>query len=384
VAGIALLLWWATVWALEAGTAWYPRWPESHTWAGLWLAGVLALRRLAPRTTLVLACTVYPIGYTLIVWHEGMQSVFHLLPLLVAAFAVTRAGRLGPVPTVVGSVLAALLLDQGIVGVQMLLDGTGGTPDLSYAALVVALTAGAGVLGAAFHRLDETARSLESSNAALRALQEVRAQQAVRAERTRIARELHDVLAHHVSAIVVRAQAADRVGARDPEAYRDAIRWIVPEGKEALGSMRAVVRVLRDTGAAPRAPLPGLDALGPVVDRVRGAGLDVTTSVAATEVTSPAIGLAVVRIAQEALTNVLTHSLATRADLVLRHVGDVLVLEVSDPGPPRRSPDPVDPAAAGGNGLLHMRERAASCGGTLAAGPTADGRWLVRMEVPVP
>lgn len=388
VAALVLLGWWTVVRVAEAFADWNPRWPESHTWAGLWLAGVVAAHRLAPRAVFLATCTVYPIGYTLVIRHAGLQSVFHLLPILVASFAVARSGRLGPLTTVVGSVVAALLLGQGIAGIQLMLSPDGHPLDLSSVALVVALSAGSSVLGAVFHRLDTTARSLESSNAALRALQEVRAQQAVRAERTRIARELHDVLAHHVSAIVVRAQAADHVGARDPAAYREAVRWIVPEGKEALQSMRAVVRVLRDTSAAPLAPLPDLEDLGLVVDRVRGAGLAVTTTLpTALPSRSPAVGLAVVRVTQEALTNVLTHSLATRADVRLGMVGpaaDRLVLEIDDPGPPRLAPDPHQPSTSGGNGLLHMHERAVSCGGTLAAGPTPEGHWLVRMEVPVP
>jgi signal transduction histidine kinase len=155
--------------------------------------------------------------------------------------------------------------------------------------------------------------------------------------------------------------------------------------------MRAVVRVLRDAPSAPLAPLPGLEDLGPVVERVRGAGLAVTTTLPATlPRSSPAVGLAVVRVAQEALTNVLSHSLATHASLRIGTLGaadDRLVLEIHDPGPARRSPGPLDghdALASGGNGLLHMQERAASCGGTLAAGPTPEGHWLVRMEVPVP
>src|SRR5690606_10960756 len=119
--------------------------------------------------------------------------------------------------------------------------------------LLVALVVAASVLGAALGRLDETLASLAERNRELEELAEVRAREAVQSERVRIARDLHDVVAHHVSAIVVRAQVVQRVGGDDVGVYRDAMAWIAPEGREALDAMRSMVRVLRED-AAPLAP----------------------------------------------------------------------------------------------------------------------------------
>jgi signal transduction histidine kinase len=244
--------------------------------------------------------------------------------------------------------------------------------------LLLSLVAAAALLGAVFARLDVTLASLAERNRELEALQEVRTREAVQSERVRIARDLHDVVAHHVSAIVVRAQAVDRVGGDDVDVYRDAVRWIAPEGRNALDAMRSLVRVLRED-AAPLAPTSTLSDLGAVVDRMRGAGLQLDARLPQVWPACPAaVGLAVVRVAQEALTNVVSHSAAGRASVALDHVDGRLVLEVTDPGPPR----PAQATGRQGNGLLHMRERAVACGGTLTAGPLAGGAhgWQVRME----
>ncbi len=172
-----------------------------------------------------------------------------------------------------------------------------------------------------FRRLALTSESLRERNAELQALQAELAERAVLAERTRIARELHDVVAHHMSAIVVRAQAADRVAANRPEAPAEAVRWIADEGKQALTAMRSVVQVLRrgteaDGGTAALAPTPdgdrAADELRAAARRLRDAGRAVDLTLPDPwPTTSAESGLAVVRIAQEALTNVLLHSSPT-------------------------------------------------------------------------
>jgi signal transduction histidine kinase len=245
--------------------------------------------------------------------------------------------------------------------------------------LLLSLVAAAAALGAVFARLDATLASLAERNRELEALGEVRTREAVQSERVRIARDLHDVVAHHVSAIVVRAQAVDRVGGDDVEVYRDAVRWIAPEGRNALDAMRSLVRVLRED-VAPLAPTSTLADLGAVVERMRGAGLELDARLPQVWPACPAaVGLAVVRVAQEALTNVVSHSAAGRASVSLGQADGVLVLEVTDPGPPR----PATTPGRQGNGLVHMRERAVAWGGTLTAGPLAGGThgWRVRMEV---
>jgi signal transduction histidine kinase len=406
-----VLLVWTTV-ALVARRSgyWYPAWFGAYLWAGVGVAVPLALRRVAPAAGFWLTAVGYPVGYLLLVQGTLMRSDFHVLPLVVAAFVATQAGLH---PALVGGVTipVVIALRVGVEGARAIVGGWAGPHDFSRTTLLVLLVAAATLLGAMVHRQAETSRSLAERNAQLRALQEVRARAAVRAERTRIARELHDVVAHHVTAIVVRAQAADRVGADRSEEYREAVRWIAPAGREALTAMRSVVRVLREPdgaatvwppvlgadddrpvpagagradagpGVAPLAPLPGLADLIAVAERVRGAGLAVTAELPdPLPACPPDVGLAVVRVAQEALTNVLVHSEAGRASLRLSAGTGTLVLDVADPGPARGLPG----SPGGGNGLVHMRERAAACGGTLHAGPADGGGWLVRMEVPVP
>jgi signal transduction histidine kinase len=411
---VGVLLAWTTVAVLARRSGyWHPQWFGAYLWAGVGVAVPLALRRVAPSAGFWLTAIGYPVGYLLLVQGTMLRSDFHVLPLVVAAFVATQAGLH---PALVGGVTVPVVvaLRVGLDGAQAIVGGWAGPHDFSRTTLLVLLVTAATLLGAMVHRQAETSRSLAERNAQLRALQAVRARAAVRAERTRIARELHDVVAHHVTAIVVRAQAADRVGGDRPEEYREAVRWIAPAGREALTAMRSVVRVLREPdgtgpawppvlgvdesgdagdagdgraggpGPAPLEPLPGLGDLAAVAERVRGAGLAVTAELPEPlPACAPDTALAVVRVAQEALTNVLVHSEAGRASLRLTAPAGApgaLVLDVADPGPARGLPG----SPGGGNGLVHMRERAAACGGTLHAGPADGGGWLVRMEVPLP
>jgi len=379
---LVVVAWLAAVTIASRWDYWRPQWIESYWIAGLWLAVPLALRRRAPGAAFWVTAAGYPMAYA---WWvpAGLQSAFHLLPLLAAAFVATRARALPAVAVAPLASAGALWVVWG--SWRPLLSWLAGETDspgwsVNELLLLVALVVAASVLGAALGRLDETLASLAERNRELEELAEVRAREAVQSERVRIARDLHDVVAHHVSAIVVRAQAVQRVGGDDVGVYRDAMAWIAPEGREALDAMRSMVRVLRED-AAPLAPTSTLVDLGAVVERMRGAGLDLDARLpGAWPACSPAVGLAVVRVAQEALTNVVSHSLAHRARVSCEVVGERLVLEVVDPGP---AAPPAGTRAPRGNGLVHMRERAAACGGTLEAGPVAGGAWRVRLEVPI-
>jgi len=384
------LLWFVALHVARSAAAWYPSWVTSYWWTGLWLVVGLLWRTAAPARAFWLTVTLFPIGYRM-----GLQSDVHVLPLLVVAFGATRAAAISA-PVVVVASAAAILALMTSGGLAM---DSGGTlhrigwalpADRSRIVLLLATAVAATVLGQVIHRLAETTASLAERNAELLALQELRAREAVTAERTRLARELHDVVAHHVSAIVVRAQAADRVADAQPEAPREAVRWIAGAGREALDSMRSVVRVLREDDPQPAqlAPVPGLADLPEVVDRARQTGLQVELNLPTdTPRCAPAVGLALVRVAQEALTNVFVHSTAVRAVVELSEHDDEVVLVVADPGPARSGSGPDGVGRSGsprvGNGLVHMHERVESCGGRIAAGPDGAGGWRVRAVAPL-
>ncbi|WP_035859144.1 sensor histidine kinase [Cryptosporangium arvum] len=197
-------------------------------------------------------------------------------------------------------------------------------------------------------------------------------------ERTHIARELHDVVAHQVSMMTVQAGAAQAVVAVDPDSAREAMAAVEQAGRQTLEELRHLLGVLRPEPAANGVgPQPGLADVPRLIEQVANAGLDVTI---VDELSGPLptrIQLSAYRIVQEALTNVLKHSgPGTRADVHLREDGAEVVVEVTDSGaagtPPR----------APGHGLIGMRERAVLLGGTLEAGPRAEGGFRVVARLP--
>lgn len=198
-------------------------------------------------------------------------------------------------------------------------------------------------------------------------------------ERLRIARELHDVLAHSISVINVQAGVGLALLDSDPEQARTALTTIKAASKEALGEVRQVLDTLRAPGAAPRAPAPGLARLPELVEQAASTGLrvDVATE-GEPRPLSPGADLAAFRIVQEALTNVVRHSGSRTARVRIVHTPGGLSLQVDDDGPATGSD-----AGGSGNGLAGMRERAAALGGTIVAGPRPDGGFRVRADLPV-
>lgn len=254
---------------------------------------------------------------------------------------------------------------------------------LSAAVLVSAL-----LLGAAAHRQRLSVERLRERNAELVRLREVDAARVAAEERTTIAREIHDVVAHHVSAMVIRAQAARRVAESDPGELKESVSWIAENGQSALSAMRDVVRVLRpvDTDRlSPRGDAAGsfLDALESIADRVRAAGFPVELSVPNGEAYSTAQELAILRITREALTNVMLHAEGATTTVGVSTSPTEVVLSVENDKPAASEPSGVvGEVSPGGTGIRGMRERAEALGGDLSAGPTPAGGWLVEARLP--
>jgi len=206
------------------------------------------------------------------------------------------------------------------------------------------------------------------------------AQRAVAEERARIARELHDVVAHNVSLIVVQAVAAEDVFDARPEVARDALRKIEASGRAALAELRRLLETVRpDSTDDANAPQPGLNRLDALAEAVEAAGLTVEVHREGAPVDLPAgVDLSAYRIVQEALTNTLRHAGATRADVTVRYGPDGLGVDVVDDGSGAAVGQVDD---RGGHGIVGMRERAELFGGELEAGPTAGGGWLVRARL---
>jgi signal transduction histidine kinase len=212
------------------------------------------------------------------------------------------------------------------------------------------------------------------------------AERRIEHERLRIAREVHDVVAHSMVAINVQAGVAAHLADRRPEAAKEALRDIKRASGDALRDLRATLGVLRDGAeAVPTAPAPDLEAVRELAEPLRAAGIDVTIDldVAGCRGVPPPLGRAGYRIVQEALTNVLRHSgtSAVRVDVAVR--GGGVDIEVLDDGPAGGAAAAAATGAGSGNGLRGMRERAAAVGGSVEAGPRDEGGWRVRAQLPV-
>jgi signal transduction histidine kinase len=206
-----------------------------------------------------------------------------------------------------------------------------------------------------------------------------RAAAAIVEERARIARELHDVVAHSISVMVLQARGGRRVLESEPADARDAFAVIEWTGKQALDEMRRLVGMLRSGDESlPLAPQPSLKQLDTLVEQVRAAGLPVDLAVEGEpRDLPPGVDLSAFRIVQEALTNALRHAGPARAWVVLRYGADELELEISDDG--AGSGD----ASASGYGLVGMRERVSVYGGELEAGPQPEGGYALRVRLPL-
>ncbi|WP_148256546.1 sensor histidine kinase [Kribbella flavida] len=400
--------------------------PSVSAVTGIFLVVTVAAGRSLPRTTLVFVSLLYPFVYAAAgtglasqagidvfgqprISNAALQSEIHVVPLLVVGYVAAAAGvrrltclffTMGSLaglmiglPTVVAIVLsrADIVISLRYRSLPRDLVSLYSYIDLSLFVFAEALICGMVLLGAGALRRRKSVAVLENRNAELVRLRKIEAERVAAAERTRIARDLHDVVSHHMSAVVIRAQAADRVADQNPAALREAVRWIIASGKEALTAMRETVRVLNTAspgGGAETAPVPDLAAVARMGDRLKAVGVDVTMTLPtrSRELTS-ATDLTAVRIIQEALTNVMVHAKATTAQVTWQSGPQGELLTIDDNG--SGGPPPVNvlenarrSESGRGNGLIGMRERALAVGGTLAVAAGPLGGWRVQAWLP--
>ena len=342
--------------------------PRSVVVASYALAGLmLAFRRRAPLAVLVAIAVVLGVPFLAFGASEGFGSV---APMFVALYTVGAHAR-------VESAVAGLASFTVFWAVLELRDPL--NPDLasalaSWPVYLVGVTL---LLGGAFVRTRRLYVSeLRARAEAAEADREERVRAATADERARIARELHDAVAHAMSVMVLQAEAADEILDVDPGRARLAIERVQQVGREGLGEMRRLLGVLRQDESPGLAPQPGMSALQALVDQVSASGLPVQLNVdGEPRALSAGVDISAYRIIQEALTNAIKHAGASAVDVRLSY-GDLLELEVSDDG--------VGPAAAAdGHGLVGMRERVMLYGGTLNAGPVASGGFRVHATLPI-
>lgn len=210
-------------------------------------------------------------------------------------------------------------------------------------------------------------------------------ERALAEERNRIARELHDIVAHSMSVMVVQATAARRVIDKDPAAAATALEAIESTGRSSMTEMRRLLGVLRsdrtDDGSTPdSAPQPGLHSIAALAEQFRATGVDVDVVVDPALSLSPAIGLCVYRVVQESLTNVLKHAGPARVTVRIGTDGDVAAVDVTDDG---RGVSAMNGANGTGHGLMGMRERVQAFGGTLRTGGVPGGGFRVHAVIPL-
>lgn len=353
VESLGALVFWFTVGAvLTLSLAWRTRYPL-RVWLVTSMCGLFLLG------------TPFPLN----AFREGVTTAdvtFVLIAPLVALFTITRHDRQQGLPALGGSLIALC--------VPVLWTSPIAQDAERNALLAAAFTVTAWALG---ERMRIRAESL-AARAAAREMEKVEHDRAVAAEeRARIARELHDITAHHISVVTLQAGAARLIAEAGQVPSVELLNGIETSGRQAMIEIRQALGVIRSSpdGAA---PLPGIDQLPELVDRLGAAGVEVTID--GTPGPLPhSLGLTVYRIVQEGLTNVARHSAATSARVTLRRERDILAVTITDDGPART----VQLTGAGGHGLTGLRERVSGYGGHLHTGVLPDGGFELRAALPV-
>ena len=342
--------------------------------AAFQLATILpvAFRRVAPLSAIAINTAV---SLPFIVAYGAGNSLADMVTVLLLIYSVGRYsdGR----RLLAGAACGLLLVVEVGIGGRLV-----SPSDWAY---VLLLCGSALVLGVALRI--QTQRAVFLAVAADRAQrdQEATAQAAVHEERARIARELHDVVAHNVGLIVLQAGGARSVLGTDPDRARMALQQVEETGRQTLAEMRHLVGILRVDEGASRQPLPRLERLPALLDEARASGLTVELTVEGSVVELPAgLELAAYRLVQEALTNVRKHAPTSRAEVRVRYEPDRLRIEVSDDGGPSGAVrDPARNASGPGHGLIGMRERVQLYEGRMEAGPLSDGGFRVEAVLPL-
>ncbi|MDX2547109.1 sensor histidine kinase [Streptomyces sp. WI04-05B] len=352
-------------------------WRQTDVWAYVLIALVylpLALRRRAPLTVLASTAACALCYLTLGYYHPAVFCGMCLAFYTVAARCPRR----------VAAKCAAASLFVLLWGTRLAKPGIGQQSVVFVTVTVAVLW----VTGDRSRRLAERGERLAVLSEQLRLEQEEKAQRAVMAERMNIARELHDVVAHHVSAISVQTGLADYVFTSDSGTARAALETISGSAQEAMAEMRRMLVVLREGTERAReeeggehSAAPGLGRLDELARRVEAAGVSVDVRITgAPFALPPGVDLCVFRVVQEALTNVMKHAPAANASVVVHFDEAAVRVRVADDGQAVPVATTVGPT---GHGLIGMRERAGIYGGTVTAGPGPQGGFEVVLMVPV-
>ncbi len=350
------------------------------------VAVVVAAIALAFRRTRPIVLVVVPAVWVAAAFAGGgvVPILFfgQLVPMYLALYSAVRHGTRRDGPVVVGAVLAAVVaadLTQPVLQSPSELL-------FHWGVLLAVLGIGWGLRSSERRAVDAAVRAAEAQAAAREA-----SARAVADERARISRELHDILGHSVSVMVVQAGAAAQAVEDDPAFVRGALDTIRSTGSDALAEVRRVVALLREDDDRTLAPQPGIDRIAELVEHARMDGLEVEYRTAG-GVAHLGAGeqLAIFRIVQESLTNVRKHALASNATVTLTSADGRVDIAIEDDGPRRPAAAPGASgtpaptlARPGGHGLIGMRERVALYGGEFAAGPTEGGQgWTVHASLP--
>jgi signal transduction histidine kinase len=339
--------------------------------AGAWLAGafvtagVLLWRRRYPFA--VVPAVLAP-WFVLSFTDPATDPTFGFFAVLVAIFTAAAHTELRQALVALGLVLAFFAVGSAV-------DRTTGISDVVF---IDFFLLGAWVLGRALHGRTRYASALEAHAERLEVDRDAQARAAIVVERARIARELHDVIAHSISVMVLQAGGVRRRLGDDQARERAALETVESTGREALGELRLLLGMLR-TGDEPSDPQRGLAHIDELVASVRAAGLDVTLDVTGDPGALPrALDLSAYRIVQEALTNVLKHAGAGQARVTVRCGLRRLELDIVDDGAGMTAAN-----GSGGHGLVGMQERVAMFGGTFEAAGRPEGGFAVHARLPV-